>query len=138
MLPQKIFKIRIFNLAENKVQTTKFRDFWNSVANSLNFKGLFQIPGLFQVFQVFEVSGNPDMGEKLFGEHRKGGGGGGGGQILPWDQIWHSGMIELCIFYPKAKVVILFIFANENVQKFKPLKIVIFKLITRKFAMWRF
>ena len=35
MLPQKIFKIRIFNLAENEFQTTKFPDFWNSVANSL-------------------------------------------------------------------------------------------------------
>ena len=27
MLPQKIFKIRIFNLAENEFQTTKFPDF---------------------------------------------------------------------------------------------------------------
>ena len=56
VLPQKIFKIRIFNLAENEFQTTKFPDFWNSVANSLTFRGLFQIPWLFQVFQV---SGNP-------------------------------------------------------------------------------
>ena len=55
MLLQKIFKIRIFNLAENEFQTTKFLDFWNSVANSLTFRGLFQISWLFQVFQV---SGN--------------------------------------------------------------------------------
>ena len=34
-----------------------FPDFWNSVANSLAFKSLFQIPWLFQVFQV---SGNPE------------------------------------------------------------------------------
>ena len=39
MLPQKIFKTRIFNLAENEFQTTKFPDFWNSVANSLTFPG---------------------------------------------------------------------------------------------------
>ena len=38
MLPQKIFKIRIFNLAENEFQTTKFPDFWNFVANSLTFQ----------------------------------------------------------------------------------------------------
>ena len=56
MLPQKIIKIRTFNLAENEFQTKKFPDFWNSVANSLTFRGLFQIPWLFQVFQV---SGNP-------------------------------------------------------------------------------
>ena len=36
-VPQKIFRIRIFNLAENEFQTTKFPDFWNSVANSLTF-----------------------------------------------------------------------------------------------------
>ena len=28
MVPQKIFKIRIFNLAENEFQTTKFPDFF--------------------------------------------------------------------------------------------------------------
>ena len=33
-----------------------FPDVWNSVANSLTFRGLFQISWLFQVFQV---SGNP-------------------------------------------------------------------------------
>ena len=40
MLPQKIFKIRIFNLAENEFQTIKFPDFWKSVANS-DFLGKF-------------------------------------------------------------------------------------------------
>ena len=35
----KIFKIRIFNLAENEFQTTKSPDFWNFVTNSLTFKG---------------------------------------------------------------------------------------------------
>ena len=63
MLPQKIFKIRIFNLAENELQTTKFPDFWISVANSLTFGFLSQIPWLFRqipwLFQVFQVSGNP-------------------------------------------------------------------------------
>ena len=38
MLPQKIFKIRISNLAENEFQTTKFPDF------SLTFGILSQIP----------------------------------------------------------------------------------------------
>ena len=38
MLPQKIFKIRIFNLAENEFQTTKFPDF------SQTFGILLQIP----------------------------------------------------------------------------------------------
>ena len=37
MLPQKIFKFRIINLAENELQTTKFPDCWNSVTNSLTF-----------------------------------------------------------------------------------------------------
>ena len=50
MLPKKFFKIRIFNLAENEFQTTKFPDFsltfvWNSVANSLTFPGF---PGQWQ------------------------------------------------------------------------------------------
>ena len=40
MLPQKIFKIRIFNLAENEFQTTKFPDF------PLTFGILSQIPWL--------------------------------------------------------------------------------------------
>ena len=51
MLPQRTFKIRVFSLAENEFQTTKFPDFWNSVANSLTFwansltfRCLFQIP----------------------------------------------------------------------------------------------
>ena len=47
MLPQKMFKIRIINLATNEFQTTKFPNFKNSVANSLT-------------FQVFQVSGNPE------------------------------------------------------------------------------
>ena len=33
MVPQKIFKIRIFNLAENEFQTTKFHDFLEQVTN---------------------------------------------------------------------------------------------------------
>ena len=41
MLPRKFLKNRIFNLAENEFQTTKFPDFWNSVANSLTFLGKF-------------------------------------------------------------------------------------------------
>ena len=47
MLPQKVFKIRIFNLAENEFQTTKFPDF------SLIFGILFQIPWLSEVFFKF-------------------------------------------------------------------------------------
>ena len=46
MLPQKIFKIRIFNLAENDLLTTKFPDFLGkffdlqgSLSNSLTFPG---------------------------------------------------------------------------------------------------
>ena len=53
MLPQKIFKIRIFNLAENELLTTKFPDclgkfpdLQGSLSNSLT-------------FPVFQVSGNP-------------------------------------------------------------------------------
>ena len=57
MLPQKIFKIRIFILAENEFQTTKFPDF------SLTFGILSQILWLFKqipwLLQVFQVSGNP-------------------------------------------------------------------------------
>ena len=69
MLPQKMFKIRIFNLAENEFQTTKFPDFpWllefyskfpDFLGKFPDFGGLFQIPWLFQVFQV---SGNPGAG----------------------------------------------------------------------------
>ena len=60
---KKNFRIRIFSLAGNEFQTTKFTsglfpDFWNSVANSLTFRGLFQIPWFFQAFQV---GGNPEM-----------------------------------------------------------------------------
>ena len=43
-------------ISDNKIPWL-FPDFWNSVANSLTFRGPFQIPWLFQVFQV---SGNPD------------------------------------------------------------------------------
>ena len=49
MLPQKMFKIRIFNSAENEFQRTKLPDFpdvWNSVTNSLTF---WQIPRLSEV-----------------------------------------------------------------------------------------
>ena len=48
----KIFKIRIFNLAENEFQTTKSTDFF------LTFGILSQIPWLFKVFQV---SRNPAL-----------------------------------------------------------------------------
>ena len=70
MLAQKIFEIRIFNLPKNEFQTTKFPDFWYSVANSLTFRGLFQIPRLFQVFQAFQDSGNPVLilNVYIFGE----------------------------------------------------------------------
>ena len=58
MLPEKIFKTRIFNLADNEFQTTKFPDFLGkfpdfqrSLSNSLTF----------QVFQVLQVSGNPGI-----------------------------------------------------------------------------
>ena len=63
----KIFKIRIFNLDENEFQTTQFPDFWNSVTNSMTFRGLLQIPLLFQVFQV---SGNPEANNNCFHEHK--------------------------------------------------------------------
>ena len=43
--PQKIFKIRIFKLAENEFQITKFLDFYNSVTNSLTSRGLIQTSG---------------------------------------------------------------------------------------------
>ena len=68
MLPQKIFKINIFNLAENEFQTTKFPDlefcckfpdflgkfpgFQGSLSNSLT-------------FQVFQVSSNPVMSKAV-------------------------------------------------------------------------
>ena len=39
MFPQKSFKIRIFSLAENEFQTTKFPDFQRSLSNSLTFPG---------------------------------------------------------------------------------------------------
>ena len=57
--PQKIFKIRIFNLAENE-----FPHF------SLTFGILSQIPWLFQVFQV---SGNPDEFRTSFHQQFKSG-----------------------------------------------------------------
>ena len=48
MLPQKIFKIKIFNFAENEFQTTKFPDF------SLTFGTLSQIPDLLGKFPDFQ------------------------------------------------------------------------------------
>ena len=48
MLPQKILKIRIFNLAENEFQTTKFTDF------SLTFGILSQIPLVLGKFLGFQ------------------------------------------------------------------------------------
>ena len=47
-----IFKIKILKLAENEFYTTKIPDFWNFVACSMTFRDLFQVPRLFQVFQV--------------------------------------------------------------------------------------
>ena len=41
MLPQKIFKIRIFNLADNKFQTIKFPDFPLTVGIQLHIPCLF-------------------------------------------------------------------------------------------------
>ena len=60
MLPKEIFKIRTLKLAR---MNFKFPDLWNFVANSLTFKSLFQIP---LIFQVFQVSGQPvqSFGEK--------------------------------------------------------------------------
>ena len=49
MLPQKSFKIRIFNLAENEFQGTKFHDFQRSLSNSLTFPGF---PGQWQPWQI--------------------------------------------------------------------------------------
>ena len=45
MLPRKLFKIRIFHLAENEFQITKFPDFQGSLSNSLTFPGF---PGQWQ------------------------------------------------------------------------------------------
>ena len=59
MLSQKIFKIRIFNLAENELLTTKFPDFLGkfpdlqgSLSNSLTFPGQWQ-PCKAVTFQQF-------------------------------------------------------------------------------------
>ena len=61
MLPQKIFKIRIFNLAESDFQTTKFPDV------SLTFGILSQIPWLFrQIPWLSEVSFKfPDLSRSV-------------------------------------------------------------------------
>ena len=56
MLPQKISKIRIFNLAENEFQTTKLPGFWNSVTNSLTFPQLSEVSFKFPDFFRFSRS----------------------------------------------------------------------------------
>ena len=76
MFPQKIFKIRIFNLAENEFRTTKFPGFSPTLGILSQISWLFrQIPWLsgvafefrlLQIFQVFQVSGNPATFMKWF------------------------------------------------------------------------
>ena len=79
-----------------------------------------------------------------------GGGGGGGGANLPvtFEFVKFSTVIELCILYPKTNKLVLLIYPNEfydGILSFSRLKtcrnsslckILIFKPITLKFAMW--
>ena len=91
------------------------------------------------------------MGKKNFAEHW------GGGRKPPTPltlEFFNSfetkffTEVELCIFYPKTNDLVLLIYANEfngvillfsSIKRYrnsKNCKIVIFKLITLKFAMW--
>ena len=91
------------------------------------------------------------MGEKKFDKH----GGGGGTLPTPCNFLTcqctatkFGIVIELCKFYPKIKELVLLIYANElydfillfwSLKRYRNsnhCKIVIFKFITLKFAMW--